>query len=40
MFFFHRIIIKMEIDGDMMDVILNNHKKIRSPTEHKHEQGW
>ena len=24
MFFFHRIIIKMEIDGDMMDVILNN----------------
>jgi hypothetical protein len=30
----------MEIDGDIMDVILNNQIKIRSPTEQKHEQGW
>ena len=40
MFFFHHIIINMEIDGDIMDVILNNQIKIRSPTEQKHEQGW
>jgi len=40
MFFSHHIIINMEIDGDIMDVILDNLKKIRSPTEHDHEQGW
>ena len=31
MFFFHHIIINMEIDGDIMDVILNNQKKSGRP---------
>ena len=30
-FFFHHIIINMEIDGDMMDVILNNLIKSGRP---------
>ena len=31
MFFFHHIIINMEIDGDIMDVILNNQIKSGRP---------
>lgn len=31
MFFFHHIIINMEIDGDIMDVILNNQIKSGFP---------
>jgi hypothetical protein len=31
MFFFHHIIINMEIDGDIMDVILNNQIKFSRP---------
>ncbi len=31
MFFFHHIIINMEIDGDFMDVILNNQIKSGRP---------